>query len=111
MRRRSFIICCIAVFLTLIFSLKAGAGLFIHDLLHSNAVNNKYPPEESKKDKEVKYSCTCIDDFLMPFTTIDVPVYSMPDLAYTTRPLFFEENIPLTNLVRLLLRGPPANIV
>lgn len=111
MRRHSFIVSCAAVFLILIFSMKAGAGLFLHDLLHTTTANNKYPPEENKKDKAVNYNCNCIDDFLMPFTAADVPVYSLPDLAFTTQPLFFEENIPLISPVLSLLRGPPAKIV
>ena len=111
MRRRSFIIGCTSVFLILIFSLKAGAGLFLHDLLHTNAANNKYPQQENKKDNAANYNCTCIDDFLMPFTAAEVPVYSMPVLAFITQHVFFEENIPLTSPVLSLLRGPPASIV
>ena len=110
MKRHSFIVSCTAVFLILIFSLKAGAGLMLHDLLHINIVNIKHPQQENKKDKDSNYTCTCIDDFLMPFTATEVPAYSAPVLAFVTPPVFFEENIVFYSPVHSLLRGPPASI-
>lgn len=110
MKHHSFIIVCTAVFLTLIFSLKAGAGLFLHDLFH-NKTANKSPLDEKKNDNEASYNCTCIEDFLMPFTAADIPVYSKFVPAFTTLPIFFEENILLTSLVLTHLRGPPVVIV
>lgn len=110
MKPRSFIIACTAVFLTLIFSLKAGAGLFLHDLLHNNTAN-KSPLDDNKKENEVSYNCSCIDDFLMPFTAADIPVYSIYVPDFKTIPIFFEENILLNSLVLTHLRGPPGVIV
>lgn len=109
MRGRPFILRCAAFLLILVFSQKAGAGLFLHNLFHSTASNTKTPEQENKKDRDFSYSCTCIDDFLMPFAEADEVVYDQPVLAHTTPSTFFEDNIPFHTSIFSCLRGPPTN--
>ena len=109
MRSRPFILRFAAFLLILVFSQKAGAGLFLHNLLHNTASNNKIPEQENKKNKGLSYNCTCIDDFLMPFAEAEDPVYAQPVLTIVVPFTFFEDNIPFHTPVFSSLRGPPAN--
>lgn len=108
MRRHSFIVSCAAVFLILIFSLKAGAGLFLHDLLHKNIENNKHAQQENKKDQNTNYNCTCIDDFLMPFTGGEQLVIFQPIPGVADLFTIFKEKFTFHTLVYSSLRGPPV---
>jgi hypothetical protein len=109
MRGRPFILRCAAFLLILVFSQKAGAGLFLHNLFHSTAPNTKATEQENKKDRDFSYSCTCIDDFLMPFAEAEEAVYAQPVLIPATPITFFEENIPFHTPIFSCLRGPPTN--
>lgn len=109
MRSRPFILRCTAFLLILVFSQKAGAGLFLHNLLHSTVANNKVPGQENGKGKDFNYNCTCIDDFLMPFAEAEEPGNALPVLAIFIPFTFFENNIPFHTTIFSSLRGPPAN--
>jgi hypothetical protein len=109
MKRRPFILRCAAFLLILVFSQKAGTGLFLHNLLHSPAADNKIPEQGNEKSKDFSYNCICIDDFLMPFAETEVPVYAQPVLAISVPFTFFENNIPFHTTIFSSLRGPPAN--
>jgi hypothetical protein len=109
MKSRPFILRCAAFLLILVFSQKAGAGLLLHNLLHTTTENSKIPEQEDEKSKEFSYSCTCVDDFLMPFAEAEVPVYAQPVLAISVPFTFFENNIPFHTTIFSSLRGPPAN--
>ena len=108
MRNRPFILRCTAFFLLLVFSQKAGAGFFLHNFFHTNiaAKNNSYPEHEERKS--ANYSCTCVDDLLMPFIEAEVPAYSLLLFSFTTPLTFFKEDISFYSLIRSSLRGPPA---
>jgi hypothetical protein len=108
MKGRPFIIRFAAFFLILVFSQKAGAGLFLHNLLHRSAINNQIPGQENEKGKETGYTCNCIDDFLMPFAGADAPVISQPSLNHFLPFIFFEDQIAFHTPVFSALRGPPA---
>lgn len=109
MRSRPFILRFAAFLLILVFSQKAGTGLFLHNLLHSTAENNKAPQQENEKGKELSYTCNCIDDFLIPFAEAEAPVYSQPVLAHAIPFTFFEDHIPFHTTIFSSLRGPPAD--
>ena len=94
----------------LVFSQKAGAGFLLHNLFHSNVATDKNSSKGHEESKDANYSCTCVDDLLMPFTEAEVPVYSSSLTCFTTPLTFFTENILFYNLVRSLLRGPPAAV-
>jgi hypothetical protein len=109
MRNRPFILRCAAFLLILVFSQKAGAGLFLHNILHNNAANNKAPGHGNEKSTELSYNCTCIADFLIPFAEAEEPVFSQPILSLAIPVTFFEDNIPFRTPVFSSLRGPPTN--
>ena len=108
MRNRPFILRCAAFFLILVFSQKAGAGLFLHNFFHSSIAKNESAKQQHKQEKGFSYACTCVDDFLLPYTAADEPVYSLNVLAFATPLTFFEEPIPFYSSVLYFLRGPPA---
>ena len=108
MRNHPFIVRCTAFFLLLVFSQKAGAGLFLHNFFHSSIVNNKSTEQEHKQEKGFSYACTCVDDFLLPFTAAEEPLYSLPVPAFATPFTFFKESVPFHPSVLSFLRGPPA---
>ena len=110
MRNRPFILRCTAFFLVLVFSQKAGAGFFLHNLFHSNIASNKNSSQQHEESKDTNYSCTCVDDLLMPFTETEVPAYSFPLASFTTLNTFFKEDILFTCSVHSFLRGPPVAI-
>lgn len=101
MRGRSFLLRCAAFFLMLIFFQKAGAGLFYHNIFHTTT-------ETSSTDKSIGYSCTCIDDYLLPFEESGSPQLSVPFVKFTTTTSIFEERLVFQTAVYSSLRGPPA---
>jgi hypothetical protein len=107
MRSRPFILRCAAFFLILVFAQKAGAGLFLHNLLHSNIASNKIPGQENEKNRGFRYNCTCIDDFLMPFDGSEEPVYAPPVSHWIAPGTFFEDRIPFYTPILSSPRGPP----
>jgi hypothetical protein len=109
MRSRPFILQFTAFFMVLVFSQKAGAGFVLHNLFHTNTATSPNSSEAHEESKDANYSCTCVDDLLMPFTEAEVPVYSLSLLSFTTPLTFFKEDILFYSLVRSLLRGPPAS--
>lgn len=108
MRNRPFILRCAAFLLILVFSQKAGAGLFLHNFFHSGIAKNESAEQQHKQEKGFSYACTCVDDFLLPFTAEEEPVYAEPVLDFATSVTFFEEIIPFHTSVLYFLRGPPA---
>ncbi|MDZ4793330.1 MAG: hypothetical protein SGI83_03545 [Bacteroidota bacterium] len=104
MKGRSFLLRCAAFFLLLVFSQKAGAGLLLHNLFHTTETT------EQTKANETRYSCTCIDDFMMPFDEAAETVYSHSVSHHTITLTFFKAYLPFITPVLSLLRGPPAII-
>jgi hypothetical protein len=110
MRGRSFILRCSAFFLLVIFSQKAGTGLLLHNLLHAKqATEHSTTPSTGKQ--EIGLACNCIDDFLMPFESTEVPVVSSPVLQHESPVAFVAVNIPFRDPVLSSLRGPPSSIL
>lgn len=106
MSLRPFILSCSAFFLILIFSLKSGAGLFLHNFFHTGNSANETPlPGDNKS---VNYTCTCIDDFLAPYDETGGPVCSSPFSNIISAHSFFKDPVLFYTPVCLSLRGPPA---
>jgi hypothetical protein len=108
MRPNSIIKRVIASFLLLVFFQQMGAGLFVHNLLHDIAPASQSPVKKNENAKEISFSCSCIDNFLMPFVESDEPgvlpkpgTYCKPADAYTEQQYF-------TSLIFSALRGPPV---
>lgn len=104
MKVRLFILRFAAFFLILIFSQKAGAGLFYHDLFHKIS-STELPPGH---EKEISYSCTCVDDFLMPFAEAVTVSITAPGYRYITIVEIYKDLLPFQTCVHSSLRGPPA---
>jgi hypothetical protein len=111
MRSRPFILRCAAFLLILVFSQKAGAGLFVHNLLHSGNTAKEFPVKQHDNSKELSYSCTCIDDFLLPFNGNEEQVYFPPVSNPKVPDTIFEDRIPFHASILFFLRGPPARKV
>ncbi|MEI9944451.1 MAG: hypothetical protein WDN26_09570 [Chitinophagaceae bacterium] len=108
MQKRSFILRSAAFFLVLIFSQKAGTGLFLHNLLHTKSAK-EVPHQQNKND--LNYACTCVDDFLTPFTETEEFVCIQNISEHVIPVTFFEARISFRAPVHSSLRGPPANIL
>ena len=106
MKGRSFILRFAAFFLLLVFSQKAGAGLFYHDLFHK--ISSAELP--AGHQKEISYNCTCIDDFLMPFTGSETSVFTVPVSDYSIKVEIFVSRLAFQTSIQSSLRGPPAYI-
>jgi hypothetical protein len=106
MKGRSFLIRISAFFLLLVFSQKSWGGLFIHDILHLKEADAPLSPEDQKKD--IGYHCSCIDDFLAPYSGSDGIVFDF------TPSIFFNPVVCLTvdvieqSALQSSLRGPPC---
>lgn len=109
MKGRTIIFRFATFLLLLIFSQKVGAGLFLHDLLHT--ANAKYPLQEKGTGKDIAYACNCIDDFLTPFIETDEPVAFTTILLHTTPVDFFKEDLVFTSRIFSSLRGPPSRML
>jgi hypothetical protein len=96
--------------LLLVFSQKSGAGLLLHNVLHTTQAANDASGKPADS-KEISFSCNCIDDFLMPFAEPDEPVIAIAVSTHETPVVFFDEAIPFHKSVLTSLRGPPSSIL
>ena len=106
MKARSFILRFSAFFLILIFSQKAGAGLFYHDLFHK--ISSAELP--AGHEKEISYNCTCIDDFLMPFAETVTASNAAHVSKYIITIEIYKSLLPFQPSIHSSLRGPPEYI-
>lgn len=106
MRGKSLILRYAAFFLLLAFSQKSGAGLLLHNLLHTSQVTDNAP-----ENKEINFACNCIDDFLMPFAGPDEPVIPAVIEKHESPVDYFTEDILYRKAVLASLRGPPSSIL
>jgi hypothetical protein len=107
MKARPFILRCAAFLLIIIFSQKAGTGLFIHNLLHADAATKQLPSGENSQGNSISYACNCIDDFLMPFVETEEPVCFQSFSTPVTPVIFYKDEIPFHPVILSSLRGPP----
>jgi hypothetical protein len=108
MKTRPFIVRAAAVLFILVFSQKSGAGLFLHNFLHTKHTAKGIPDKQHDNSKELGYSCTCMDDFLVPFDGSEELVYSPPLTIHIIPETFFQNRIPFYSSFISYLRGPPA---
>lgn len=95
----------------LVFSQKTGAGLFLHNLLHTDTAAQSGSSRPDEKGREFSYACSCIDDFMMPMATSDQPELVAPVAAPVSRVIVYRESIPFVSLSYSSLRGPPAGML
>ncbi|MCG2616441.1 hypothetical protein LZZ85_19230 [Terrimonas sp. NA20] len=99
--------------LLLVFSQKMGAGLFLHNLLHSQDIDQPFQSSEQGKanDKSISFACNCIDDFLIPFHGSEEIVLPKPLIEHRAHPEHFHAGVLLRASVTADLRGPPALVL
>ena len=100
----------IASFLLLVFLQQMGAGLFVHNLLHDKAPIGESPVKKNEGAKEISFSCSCVDNFLMPFAEADQPVVSQIVNTHPKPGNGYTEQVYHTSLIFSALRGPPVFI-
>ncbi len=99
---------CIAFFLLLVFVEQMGAGLYIHNLVHTNQEETK--SSHNRAAAEISFACNCVDNFLTPFIEADELVVEPPLSIHGILPASFAESAYLTSPIFSSLRGPPAFI-
>jgi len=109
MNPRLIISKCSAFFLLLIFLQKNGGGLLIHNSRHTSNEKRELPGGENKKGNTANYGCSCLDEFLTPFTETELSVFSSPVIITTARTLTYKKDILSRTSVYSLLRGPPVS--
>jgi hypothetical protein len=107
-KNRPVILRFIAILMILVFSQKSGAGLFLHNFFHKS-ISVEHPVKEGEHSKDLGYTCTCIDDFMMPFDEAEGTVFANPALLLNVQVTFFKEPVLFHTPVYISLRGPPAN--
>jgi hypothetical protein len=113
MKARRLILQSASFLLLLVFSQKMGAGLFLHNLLHSQDMDQ--PFQSSKQDnangKSISFACNCIDDFLIPFQGNEEIVLPQPIIAHAQSPVHFDAGAVPGARITADLRGPPALVL
>jgi len=94
-----------AILLVVIFSLQAGAGLYLHNTLH---VKN-YHCESSAASTKIKLACSCFTDFNLPYTESPTQKTLQPPLIYQDHIYAFISLTPFTFPVFHSLRAPPIH--
>lgn len=97
----------IAVLLLLVFFQQMGAGLYIHNLFHTNEKPGQVASKQAIDSKEINLACSCVDNFLMPFVETDTTVSAILFQTHLKPVDSFSERIYFTSLIFSSLRGPP----
>ena len=100
----------ITLFLLLIFFQQIGGGLFIHNLLHTKNEVAQNAAGKNESSNEIKFACSCVDDFLVPFIgTSELPALQNP-LIHAPFTVAYIERIYSSPHFFSSLRGPPSLI-
>lgn len=99
----------IVFLLMLVIYQQVGAGLYVHNLLHTRT--SKQTHEQHHQAREIKFACSCVDNFLTPFVATDGIHIATPSVPFIARNFQFSETLLLVSFAQLSLRGPPAFIV
>ena len=100
-----------SVFLLLLILLqKTGVGLLLHNSKHSN-VDRKEIPGENKKENAVNYTCSCLDEFLTPFTGTQLALFADVVMSPSILTIAYKKTILPGLSVYSLLRGPPVDLI
>ena len=100
----------ITLFLLLIFFQQIGGGLFIHNLLHTKNEVAQSAPGKNENSDEIKFACSCVDDFLVPFIGADELHALQSAVIYAPLNAVYVERIPSSSIFFSSLRGPPSLI-
>jgi hypothetical protein len=107
MRANRHIVKVMALVILLVFTQKIGLGLYFHNLAHPTTAHAS-TTDGPISEKASNINCSCIDDFLLPFTEpsaeITIPV-NTPEVPFIS---FYQTYIPQDSHFFHSLRGPPA---
>jgi hypothetical protein len=92
-----------AVLLIIVFSLKAGMGLYLHNSIH--AKNNSCTSLPGST--EIKFACSCVTDFYLPFTEASQQKINLPSFTYGEYTLSYTSSLFLAATIYHSLRAPP----
>ncbi len=98
----------VSVLLLLVFFQQIGAGLYIHNLLHDKEQAVATTQDEKISHKDIVVSCSCVDNFLMPFVDADIAISLQPFQLHVKPVDSFSERTYFTSLIFSSLRGPPT---
>jgi hypothetical protein len=97
-----------SVLLLLVFFQQIGAGLYLHNLLHDKEQTVQTSRDANVSGKENIITCSCVDNFLMPFLDADIAVSLEPFQLHIKPVDSFSEKAYFTSLIFSSLRGPPG---
>ena len=95
--------------LVLVFFQQIGAGLYIHNILHSGKERLSHT-QHHDSSQEINFACSCVDNFLTPLVETEEPIFEAfrsLELVAVSVPT---EKIYFTSLSLPALRGPPVFI-
>jgi len=110
MKGNSIIRRSISFFLLLVFFQQMGAGLYIHNLVHSDKDQEQTHAGHNETAKEISFACNCVDNFLTAFIEGDELVVDQPLTIHATATDSFTERVYFTSIIFSSLRGPPVFI-
>lgn len=99
----------ITLLLLLTFFQQIGGGLFIHNLEHDQTESGQLPYGNDGK-MEINFSCSCVDDFVMPFLATDDPPALQIPILYSAYADAYTVRQHIASTCQISLRGPPAQI-
>jgi hypothetical protein len=79
-----------------------GGGLLLHNLFHKSLTT------ANNHDSTLNYSCTCVDDFLVPLEETGETVFISPIEAIPIFNSFLPVEIAYQSPFHSSLRGPPS---
>ena len=97
----------IVFLLLLAFFQQVGAGLYVHNLVHDK---RDLHTQHKEATTEINFACSCVDNYLTPFTEAAALVLERPVRVFTTNPVFFSEAIIFSPVIYAAFRGPPVFI-
>lgn len=97
----------IALILLLVFFQKAGAGLWVHELVHVKSAKDDSSSKEAGKSSESE-ACNCVDDFFVPMEMGSASLLVFVSFAFIILKRVQVNLSPLTLPFFYTLRGPPC---
>ncbi|RXK85437.1 hypothetical protein [Filimonas effusa] len=99
----------IALMLLLVFLQKAGAGLWVHELMHVKTIKDSSSSKEAGKSSESE-ACSCIDDFFVPMEMGPASLLFFVPSAFIVLKRVQVNFPPLILPFFYTLRGPPVSL-
>ncbi len=108
MRANRYIIKGISILLIVLLMQKTGGGLYLHNWLH--AKNTRTASSDHVIIKQESTSCSCIDEFYLPFAEAPQTLTSAVVVPKTGFFAAITASIPTVSKTFQSLRAPPTSI-